>query len=113
MKASRRMEGDVAVIALSGKLMGGPDAEGVRQVIRESLDEGTRKILVDVGEVSWVNSTGLGILISSLAAVTDAGGKMKLCRVSHRVHQIFMVTKLHQVFDAHETVEEALKGFAG
>jgi anti-anti-sigma regulatory factor len=55
----------------------------------------------------------LGILISGHATVAGAGGTLKLCRISNRVRQIFMVTKLHQVFDAYETTEEALRSFAG
>ena len=111
MKASKRMEGNVLVVSLSGKLMGGPDAEAVRDIIKESLDSGNKNLLIDLGDVSWVNSTGLGILIASHVTVTNAGGTIKLSRVSKRIKQIFMVTKLHTVFDTYETVEEALASF--
>ncbi len=112
MKASKRLEDNVAVVSLSGKLMGGPDAESVRELIRECLDNNTKDILIDLGDVSWVNSTGLGILIASHVTVTKAGGNMKLSRVSKRIHQIFMVTKLHTVFETYETEAEALASFA-
>ncbi len=111
MKASKRMEGNVLVVSLSGKLMGGPDAEAVRDIIKESLESGNKNLLIDLGDVSWVNSTGLGILIASHVTVTNAGGNIKLSRVSKRINQIFMVTKLHTVFDTYETVEEALASF--
>jgi anti-sigma B factor antagonist len=111
MKAEKRTEGDVTVITLSGKLMGGPDAEAVRELIKSSLDSGSKKVLIDLGDVSWVNSTGLGILIASHVTVTNAGAKIRLSRVSKRIHQIFMVTKLHTVFDTYESVEQALAGF--
>ncbi len=111
MKPARRLEGDAAIISLSGKLMGGPDAEAVREVIRETLAAGIKKILIDIGEVSWVNSTGLGILIASHVTVSNAGGAMKLSRVSKRIDQIFMVTKLHTVFDTYNSVETALQSF--
>ena len=113
MKASMRTEGDAAVIALSGQLMGGPDAEAVPQLIRENLEAGRRKIVIDIGDISWVNSTGLGILIASHLTVTNAGGCLKLSRVSHRISQIFMVTKLHTVFETYDSVEQALRGFVG
>ena len=113
MKASTRTEGDVVVISLSGQLMGGPDAEAVRQLIRENLDAGRKKLVIDIGDISWVNSTGLGILIASHVTVSNAGGTLKLCRVSHRISQIFMVTKLHTVFETFDTVEQALESFAG
>jgi anti-sigma B factor antagonist len=111
MKAEKRAEGGVTLITLSGKLMGGPDAEAVRDLIKGSLDTGSKKVLIDLGDVSWVNSTGLGILIASHVTVTNAGGSIKLSRVSKRIHQIFMVTKLHTVFDTYESVEQALASF--
>ena len=112
MKSTTRMEGDLAVLVLSGKLMGGPDAEEVGRRVNECLDQGTRKILIDVGDVSWVSSSGLGILISAQTRVVRAGAVLKLSRVTHRLRQIFMVTKLHLVFDSYETNEEALRSFA-
>jgi anti-sigma B factor antagonist len=112
MKATTRNESDVVVISLSGKLMGGPDAEEVRQVVRDSLEQGQRKILIDIADVSWVNSTGLGILIASHVTVSNAGGHLKLSGVSKRINQIFMVTKLHTVFETHETVPDALQAFS-
>jgi anti-sigma B factor antagonist len=112
MKVSKRLEGDVAVLSLSGKLMGGPDAESVREIIRDTLEQNTKKILIDLGDVSWVNSTGLGILIASHVTVTNAGGALKLSRVSKRIDQIFMVTKLHTVFDTYESETAALESFA-
>jgi len=112
MKASKRLEGGVTVLSLSGKLMGGPDADVIRDLIKESLEGESKNILVDLGDVSWVNSTGLGILIASHVTVTNGGGSIKLSRVSKRIHQIFMVTKLHTVFETFETKEEALASFA-
>ena len=111
MKASKSVEGSVAIISLSGKLMGGPDAEKVRELIKDSLDAAAKNILIDLGDVSWVNSTGLGILIASHVTVTNAGGNIKLSRVSKRIDQIFMVTKLHTVFDTYETKDEAIASF--
>jgi len=113
MKASTHTEGDVVVISLSGQLMGGPDAEAVRQLVRENLDAGRKKLVIDIGDVSWVNSTGLGILIASHVTISNAGGALKLSRVSHRISQIFMVTKLHTVFETHPTVDEAVASFGG
>jgi len=113
MKVTKRMENDVAVVTLSGKLMGGPDAESVRQVIRDTLDEGTRKIVVDLGGVPWVNSTGLGVLIASHVTASNADAALKLAQVDKRISQIFMVTKLHTVFETHGSVQEALQSFQG
>jgi len=113
MKVSTRTEGDVIVISLSGQLMGGPGAEAVRQLVRENLEAGHKKLVIDIGDVSWVNSTGLGILIASHVTAAGAGASLKLSRVSHRISQIFMVTKLHTVFETYDTVEGAVMSFAG
>ena len=111
MKVAKRMEGDVAIITLNGKLMGGPDADRIRDMIRECLDHDTKNILMDLGDVSWVNSTGLGILIASHVTVTNANGNLKLSRVANRINQIFMVTKLHTVFETFDSEEQALASF--
>jgi len=111
MKISRRSEGDIAVISLGGKLMGGPDADQVRESIKGCLDDGVKNILMDLKDVSWVNSTGLGILISSHVTVTNAGGQLKLSSVANRISQIFMVTKLHTVFETFEDEQLGLNSF--
>jgi anti-sigma B factor antagonist len=112
LKVVTRMEGEIAVITVSGRLVGGPDADAIPAAVRERVEQGVRRILIDIGDVSWINSTGLGILISARATAGRVEAALKLSRVSHRVRQLFMVTRLHQVFDAYETNEEALRSFA-
>jgi anti-sigma B factor antagonist len=111
MKIERTMEGGVAVISLGGKLMGGPDADEVRDVIRGCLDDDVKNVLMDLKDVSWVNSTGLGILIASHVTITNAGGNLKLSNVAAKIDQIFIVTKLHTVFETFENKEQGLASF--
>ena len=111
MKIERRMEGEIAVISLGGKLMGGPDADEVRDVVKGCLDDGVKDVLMDLKDVSWVNSTGLGILIASHVTITNAGGNLKLSSVAAKIDQIFMVTKLHTVFETFENVDQGLASF--
>ncbi len=111
MKINKRMEGNVAVISLGGKLMGGPDAEEVRDTIKEVIDDGVKDVLMDLNAVTWVNSTGLGILISSHVTVTNAGGRLKLSSVANKINQIFMVTKLHTVFETFDNETLGLESF--
>lgn len=111
MKIERTMENKIAVISLGGKLMGGPDADEVRDVIRGCLDDGVKDVLMDLAGVSWVNSTGLGILIASHVTVTNAGGKLKLSNVAAKIDQIFIVTKLHTVFETFDNNELGLASF--
>ena len=111
MKIHREDSGEVTIIRLNGKLMGGPDADHFQTLIKELVEEDRRKILVDMGKVSWVNSTGLGILISGYTTLKNAEGTLKLVGVNKRIDQIFMVTKLHTIFEAYEEETSALASF--
>lgn len=111
MKLRRSDKDGVAIIRLSGKLMGGPDADVIRDTVRNCLAEGNKNILLDLGDVSWVNSTGLGILIASHITVTNAGGTIKLMRVSRRIDSLLMVTKLNTIFEVHDSEEGAVASF--
>ena len=112
MKLKERRRDGVAILEVSGKLMGGPDAAVFAETLKTLLHEGVRNILVDMGRVSWINSTGLGILISGYTTVRKAGGELKLLHVSERIESIFMVSKLHTVFRSFEDEEEAVRSFA-
>lgn len=111
MKITRTDKASVAVLTVSGKLMGGPDADAFQAHLKQILEEGRRKILVDLGDVSWVNSTGLGILIAGHSTVSKAGGEMKLCKVSRRVDSILMVTRLNMIFESYADEAQALASF--
>ncbi len=111
MKIKQEAIGDVYVLRLSGQLMGGPDADAVRETILSALNQGYKSLLVDLKDVSWVNSTGLGILISSHITVANNGGSLKLMRVSRRIDSIFMVTRLNTVFQVFDSEPEALASF--
>ena len=111
MKIHREDNGAVTVIRLNGKLMGGPDADHFQKLIKELVSEDRKQVLVDMGKVSWVNSTGLGILISGYTTLKNADGNLKLVGVNKRIDQIFMVTKLHTIFEAFEEEASALASF--
>jgi anti-sigma B factor antagonist len=111
MKLTQEIKGDVVVLRLSGQLMGGPDADAVRDRVTAALTQGFRKLLVDLAEVTWVNSTGLGILISAHIAATNQGGRVLLTRVSRRIESIFAITRLSTVFEMHPDEQTALQAF--
>lgn len=113
MKMTQEVKGDVAILRLSGQLMGGPDADATRETILSILNQGYKKIIIDLADVSWVNSTGLGILISSHVTVSNNAGMVRLMRVSKRISSILMVTKLNTVFESYDDEESALKSFGG
>ncbi|MDO9693568.1 MAG: STAS domain-containing protein [Candidatus Latescibacteria bacterium] len=112
MKIKERKRDGVVILELNGKLMGGPDAAVFNDTLKTLIHEGHRNVLVDLARVNWVNSTGLGILISGYSTVRRSGGDLRLLNVSERVESIFMVSKLHTVFVSYSNEDEAVRSFA-
>ena len=113
MNVKRRDIRDVTVLELSGKLMGGQDATTFQDLVKDLLGDDRKKIVINLANLSWINSTGLGILISGYTSVKNAGGVMKLANVAERIQSILMITKLATVFESYPTEEEALVTFGG
>lgn len=111
MKMVEEERGSVVVIRMNGKLLGGPDAESFQKTVKDFVAQGRNNILIDMSKVSWVNSTGLGMLIAGYHTVRSAGGRLKLVGVNQRIEQIFMVTKLHTIFETYEEEAAALASF--
>jgi anti-sigma B factor antagonist len=112
MRLERKSEGKHAVVlALSGTIEGGPAAETFLSTIRQLILEGRRNVLLDLGGVSWINSTGLGILIGGHAALRRVGGSMKIVNLTDRVESLFAITKLNLVFDVFADEVTALRSF--
>ena len=111
MNIKQNLKGDVMVLNLSGKIMGGPDYEKFQTEVKTLISDGHVDILLDMHKVSWVNSTGLGILVSAYHTLKKNGGQMKICKVSDRIDNILNVTQLKLVFETFEDCEEALASF--
>ena len=111
MKVKTQMEGDVAVVHVSGKLMGGPESDNLRNEVKGLLDEGVSKFVINLKGVPWINSTGLGALMAVYTSVQRAEGALKLCHVSDRIQSLFMITKLLTIFDTHPSEKEAIESF--
>ncbi len=112
MKMSRKPEGKVMVLEASGKIMGGPDHDKFKAEIKALIEEGFKDVVLDLGGVPWVNSTGLGILISGFHSLRAAEGSMKICAVNERVLSIFYISQLENVFEVFPTRQEALASYA-
>jgi len=112
MKLTQRIEEDLTLIRLGGGLLGGPDAEQLRSALLAAVEQSSPHILIDMSEVSWVNSTGLGILISSHLAARQKGGALKLIGVSKRIESILSVTRLNTVFEIFPSEEEGRRSFS-
>ncbi len=112
VKIKERKRDGVAILEMSGKLMGGPDAEAFAEILKTLVHEGCNNVIVNMEKVNWVNSTGLGILISGYSTLKKSGGELKLLKVSERIENIFIVSKLHTVFHSFKDEDDAVQSFA-
>lgn len=111
MTIRQREIGDVVVLDIDGKIMGGVDSELFQETIQSLIDSGKRKVLVNLERVKWINSTGLGVLIAGFSALQKSGGKLKLLHVSERVEGLLKITKLSTIFESYRAEDEALESF--
>ena len=102
----------MAILEMSGKLMGGPDSETFDETVKTLIHEGCHNVIVSMERVKWVNSTGLGILISGYTTLKKSGGELKLLKVSDRIENIFIVSKLYTVFESYQDEDEAVQSFS-
>lgn len=112
MKITQRDVDNAVILDLNGKLTGGPDADTFREVFKSLIDQGKKNIIVNLEKVSWINSTGLGILISGYTSVRRGGGDLVIMHASDRIESILYVTKLNLLFKSYESEAEALAAFA-
>jgi anti-sigma B factor antagonist len=113
VKIKIRKTDSVAILDLSGKLMGGPDADVFKDTIKQLIEEGYKNVIVNLERVPWVNSTGLGILIAGYTTLKREGGALKLIHVTDRIESILMITKLGTIFESYSEEQQALDTFSG
>ncbi|MBC8185662.1 STAS domain-containing protein [candidate division KSB1 bacterium] len=101
----------VVLLELSGKLMGGPDATLLSEKLHDLVDQKKTKVVADLGKVSWMNSSGLGILIGGLTTMRNSDGDLKLINVTGKIESLLIITKLIKIFDSYENVDDAVKSF--
>ena len=111
MKIKHRDKGDIVILDLSGKIMGGDDYELFDGTIKSLVAEGKVDIILNMNKVRWINSTGLGLMVSAYTSLVKNGGRMKVTEVSDRIDNILHVTQLELVFETYEKEADALKSF--
>ncbi len=111
MKVQTRERDGVIILDLSGKLMGGPDADYFRDLVLGLVEKGLKKVIVNLGDVKWVNSTGVGILITGYTTLRRNKGDLKLLHVSSKIQSILYVTKLNLIFECFDSEETAIRSF--
>jgi anti-sigma B factor antagonist len=112
VKLNTRQVGDVTVVDVSGRITLGEGSSALRDLLRELIGKGQKKILLNLGEVTYIDSSGIGELVSGFTTVSNNGGTLKLLGLTKRVQDLLQITKLYTVFDIHEEEAHAIRSFA-
>jgi anti-sigma B factor antagonist len=111
MTITTATHGDVTTLRLHGNVTLGDSAGLLRDTVRNTIANGVRKILIDLGEVSYIDSAGLGELVGCYATAENKGAELKLLNLQKRVQGLMQITKLITVFDVYEDEAHALRAF--
>jgi anti-sigma B factor antagonist len=112
VKLTTHQKGEVIVVVASGKLTMGEGTSTLRTKIRELVASGSRRIVLNMADVSYMDSSGMGELIAAHTTITTAGGEIKLLHLAKRVHDLLKLTKLYTVFEAFEDEASAVNSFS-
>jgi len=111
VKLTSRQVGDVTVIDAGGRITLGEGASAFRDIIRDMSAKGNKKLLPNLSEVSYIDSSGIGEMVSGVTTVTNSGGQLKLLGLSKRVKDLLQITKLYTVFEVYDDEAEAVRSF--
>ncbi len=112
LKSSTIDEGRVVILEPKGSLVGGDETDELKKTIASYLDQGNRKLIVDLGDVEYLNSSAIGALVSAHTSYMNRQGKLILCNVNKSITNVFVVTKLSTIFNTSEKREEAIYDIA-
>jgi anti-sigma B factor antagonist len=111
LQGTRRQIGDVTIVDFSGKITLGEGSAMLRKTIRELADGGEKKIVLSMYDVDYIDSSGIGELVSAYTTVKNVGGELKLLHLTKRVHDILQITRLFTVFDVQSDETAAVRSF--
>lgn len=111
LNISERQVGDVTVLDMDGKITIGEGSVALRTAIRRLLEENKKKILLNLAKVGYIDSSGIGELVSSYTAINNATGQLKLLNLTQKLQDLLTITKLLTVFDVYDSEEEAMTSF--
>ena len=112
MKTSTRQVDGVTIIDLSGRITLGEGSSVLRDLVRQTVAKGNKKILLNLGDVTYIDSSGIGELVSAFTSVRNAGGELKLLNLTKKVHDLLQITKLYTVFDVKDDEATAIQAFS-
>ena len=111
LDVKERQAGDVTILDLNGEVRIGDASVALRDAIRKLVDGGKTKVLLNLGGVKYMDSTGIGELIANYTTLSRKGGQLKLLNLTERIQNLLVITKLLTVFDAYDNEAEALRSF--
>jgi len=111
MKTSTRQVNGIVIVDLSGRITLGEGSVLLRDLVRDLVTKGQRKILLNLGDVTYIDSSGIGELVSAFTTVRNQGGELKLLNLTKKVHDLLQITKLYTVFDIKDDEATAVAAF--
>ncbi len=108
---NERKSGSIAILDLSGKITIGVGSVQLRDAVRKLIDSGCKEILLNLGDVGYVDSSGIGELVSSFTTTSNSGGQLKLLNLTKKIQDLLAITKLLTVFETFTSEEEAVQSF--
>ena len=111
VQISSRTAGDVTIVDVAGKITLGEGSSALRDKVRELSASGSKKMLINLGDVNYIDSSGIGELVSAFTTVSNSGGALKLLNLTKRVHDLLQITKLYTVFEVFDSEDTAVKSF--
>jgi anti-sigma B factor antagonist len=109
VKTSTVQSGKIGLIEVKGSLVGGEETDELRSAVADFVEQGNKKLVIDLSKVTYLNSTAIGVLVSAHTTYSRNNGQVKLCGINKNINNIFVITKLTLVFEVCETREEALE----
>ena len=107
-----RQTNGITIVDVSGRITLGEGSAAVRDALRDLISKGDKKILLNLSEVSYIDSSGIGELVAGYTTLSNQGGTLKLVGLTKRVKDLLQITKLYTVFDVHEEEAHAIQSFA-
>lgn len=111
MKFSTKELNNVTVVKMEGNMLGGPEASELNSALHKLLDAKKKNIIVDLGDVTLMNSSGLGLIIGAVTTMRNAGGNLKIAAATEKVTQVFKITKVSNVIELYDSVKSAVESF--
>ncbi len=106
------LDGGIGLIEVRGDLIGGTETDKLRQAITGFIERDYKKLVIDLSKVTYINSTGIGVLVAGYTSFSRKDGQIRLCGLNNNVTNVFVITKLTLVFEVCDTRDEAVKALS-